>query len=115
MQKIKLGIILGVLAGVIDVIPMIIQKLTWDANLSAFIFWIIAGFVIAISDIKIKGALKGVVLSLILIIPIAILIAWQEPISLVPIIIFNIILGSLLGWSIDKFGKVNVITDSTTK
>lgn len=105
MKKLKLGIILGILAGIIDVIPMIIQKLTWDANLSAFTFWIVVGLVISIADIKIKGALKGVILSLTLFIPIAVMVAWQEPMSLIPIIICNLILGSLLGWSLNKFGK----------
>ena len=35
-NKIKIGIFFGIIAGIIDIIPMIIQKLTWDANLSAF-------------------------------------------------------------------------------
>lgn len=34
--KIKIGVISGIIAGIIDVIPMIFQKLTWDANLSVF-------------------------------------------------------------------------------
>ena len=49
ISKIKIGIILGVIAGIIDVIPMIFQKLTWDANLSAFSLWVIAGFMISTS------------------------------------------------------------------
>ena len=36
MKKQVTGIILGIIAGILDVIPMIIQDLTWDANLSAF-------------------------------------------------------------------------------
>ena len=36
MKKIKIGLLLGMVAGVIDVIPMIMQNLTWDANISAF-------------------------------------------------------------------------------
>ena len=104
MKKIHLGLLLGIIAGILDVIPMILQGLTWDANLSAFFFWIIAGFFIATSSLKLKGSLKGIVLSLLLLIPVAFLIAWQEPISLVPIIIFNIVLGALLGYLIDRYG-----------
>jgi len=105
MKKTQLGILLGIVAGILDVIPMIIQKLTWDANISAFCFWVISGFIISTSNIKIKGALKGLIISLILLIPTAILIGWKQPISLIPILIFNIILGTLLGFLIDKFGK----------
>lgn len=105
MQKLKLGILLGLIVGIIDVIPMIIQKLTWDANLSAFTFWIVAGFFIAVSDIKLKGALKGIIISIILLVPLAFMIGWQNPISLIPIVVMNLILGSLLGYFIDRFGK----------
>ena len=48
MKKIKIGLLLGIAAGVIDVIPMVIQNLTWDANISAFTMWIVVGFLIAI-------------------------------------------------------------------
>ena len=63
MKKIRLGIILGIIAGIVDVIPMLIQNLTWDANISAFTFWIIAGFFIAATNMNLKGALKGIAVS----------------------------------------------------
>lgn len=105
MKKTRLGIILGIIAGIIDVIPMIIQKLTWDANISAFTFWITAGFFIATTNIKLKGALKGITISLILLIPLTVIIGWQEPMNLIPVIIMNLILGAGLGFLIDKYGK----------
>ena len=41
--KILVGALFGAVAGIIDVIPMIMQSLTWDANLSAFALWVISG------------------------------------------------------------------------
>lgn len=105
INKVSLGLILGIVAGVIDVIPMILQKLTWDANLSAFSFWVINGLMIALVNIKLKGALKGLTVAFVLIIPLAIMIAWAEPVSLIPIAIMTLILGSGLGYLIDKFGE----------
>ncbi len=105
MKKNQLGIILGIIAGIIDVIPMIIQKLTWDANLSAFTFWIVVGFVIATTNINLKGVSKGITISLILLIPLIFIIAWNNPTVLTPIIPMNLILGSALGFLIDKYGK----------
>ncbi|MBU1922352.1 hypothetical protein KKD84_03975 [Patescibacteria group bacterium] len=105
MKKVYLGILLGVVAGIIDVIPMIIQKLSWAANISAFIFWVVVGFFIACVDIKLKGVLKGVIISIILLIPLVPIIGWQDPVVLVPIIIMNLILGSALGFFIDKYGR----------
>ena len=34
MKKILIGLGIGAIIGIIDVIPMIIQNLTWDANIS---------------------------------------------------------------------------------
>jgi hypothetical protein len=105
MKNIKIGILFGILAGVIDVVPMIIQKLSWDANLSAFIFWVVSGFIVSISNLNLKGALKGLVLSLALLAPLAIIIGWSKPLSLIPILTMNIILGLFLGYFIDKYTK----------
>jgi len=35
MEKIYLVLIFGILAGLIDITPMLIMKLPWNANLSA--------------------------------------------------------------------------------
>jgi hypothetical protein len=105
ISKIKAGIIFGVIVGIIDVIPMIFLKLTWDANLSAFSMWVIAGFMISTSNLKINSVLKGILISFLLLIPSAVIIGWQQPTSLIPIFIMTIILGSLLGYFITFFGE----------
>jgi hypothetical protein len=102
MNKPLKGVLLGVLAGLIDIIPMIIQKLDWSANISAFIFWVVAGFVIATSNMNLKGTLKGLVISCILVIPTALLIGWKEPLSLIPIYGMTLILGGALGFILEK-------------
>ncbi len=105
-NKLIFGIGLGIIAGVVDVIPMILQKLTWDANLSAFSMWVVVGFLIASSNLKLNGVLKGIIISYITIIPVAFLIGWREPLTLVPIGIMSLILGSLLGYFIEKYQGV---------
>jgi hypothetical protein len=102
MKKIRIGILLGIVAGIIDVTPMIIQKLTWDANISAFSMWIIVGFLISTIDLKMNSIIKGILIAFLVLLPCGILIGWKEPISLIPIIIMTTILGGLLGFSIHK-------------
>ncbi|NLT52541.1 MAG: hypothetical protein GXX85_16690 [Ignavibacteria bacterium] len=102
MNKIIIGLLFGIVAGIIDVIPMIIQKLTWDANLSALTMWIVVGFLISKVDLKMNPILKGILIALLVLLPSAILIGWKEPISLIPIAIMTTILGGLLGFSIQK-------------
>ncbi len=103
--KVKAGIIFGVIAGIIDVVPMILQGLTWDANLGAFSLWVIVGFMISTSNLKINAVLKGILISFLLLIPSAILIGWHQPASLIPISIMTLILGSLLGYFINRFAE----------
>lgn len=104
-KRIVLGIIFGVLAGIIDVVPMIIMKLPWDANISAFSLWVVCGLLIAITYIKIHPVLKGMLMAFSLLMPCAVIIGWKEPLSLLPIIIITAVLGSALGFIIEKLGK----------
>jgi len=105
LEKVKLGILLGILAGIIDLVPMIVQGLSWDANISAFLFWVVSGFLIATSNLKIKGALKGVLISFLVLLPSAVLIGWKEPISLVPIFGMTLIIGASFGFLIERYGR----------
>ena len=104
-KKILAGLLIGLIAGIIDVIPMIIQKLTWDANLGAFSMWIIIGFFMSVTTLKIKGVLKGLLISFLVLIPSLFIIGWKEPKSLIPILIMTIILGSLAGFVYQKIVK----------
>ena len=104
-SRIAKGIFLGVFAGIIDITPMIIQKLPIQSILSAFSMWVVLGFLINTSTLKITGALKGLLLSFLVLLPTAILIAQAEPASLIPIGIMTVILGVLLGFASDKLLK----------
>ena len=107
MNKQLLGIIAGIVAGILDVIPMILQNLTWDANLSAFSLWVVSGFLISVADINTKGFIKGIIVSFLVLLPSTFIIGWHAPTTLIPIFIMTLILGSLIGFVIDKFSKQN--------
>jgi len=104
-RNIITGISLGAVAGIIDVIPMVIQRLTWDANISAFLMWVVIGFILSITELKMNSLLKGILISYLVLLPAAILIGWKEPISLVPILIMTTILGGALGYSFHRFKR----------
>jgi hypothetical protein len=104
-NKLTVGIVFGTAAGIIDIMPMIMQKLSLDALLSAFSLWVMSGFIISTSNLKMNPILKGVLISFAVLIPAAILIGWKEPISLIPIGVMTLILGSVLGFSIEQFSK----------
>jgi len=97
-KKILLGLVLGLAAGIIDLVPMLLQKLSWDANLSALSLWLVSGVLTASVDWKINPAVKGIVISLLVLLPSAVLIGAKEPLSLVPIGAMTLILGGALGY-----------------
>ncbi len=104
-RKILIGIAIGTFAGIIDVIPMILQNLTWDANLSAFSMWVVIGFFVAVTEIGVRGVVKGLIISYLLIIPVSFIIGWKEPFSLVPILVMTTILGGLVGYFVNRIVK----------
>jgi hypothetical protein len=103
MKKVQAGLLFGILAGLIDITPMVLQKLNWDANLSAFSLWVVAGFLISTSALKLPGILKGLLIVFLVLFPTAVLIAYTQPMSLIPITVMTLILGSALGYVIERF------------
>ena len=105
MTKTTKGILFGALIGLIDLVPMIFQGLTLDADLSAFSLWVSSGFLIANINLSLKSPVKGIIISFLVLLPSAIIIGWKEPFSLIPITIMTLILGSVLGYLIDRGDK----------
>lgn len=97
MKEFLLTLLIGILAGVIDILPMIRMKLDKYSVFSAFIHYLIAPFVII--NTKLFGLpwwSKGGVINLLLAIPIIILVAKDDKKSIVPMTITSIVLGTLI-------------------
>ncbi|HOJ64488.1 MAG TPA: hypothetical protein PLE45_08715 [Spirochaetota bacterium] len=97
MKKMIIGIIVGSLIGIIDVIPMILQKLTWDANISAFSMWVVIGLFVSLYNYKIPTYIGSIITAFLVLLPCAIIIGWKEPFSLIPISVMTLVLSFLLG------------------
>ncbi len=102
MSKLLITLIIGTVAGVIDVIPMIMQKLDKFANWSAFVHWIVLTLIISYLDVPWAGWLKGLVFAELSALPIMILVAKDDPKSAIPIAIMSAILGILVGIATTK-------------
>ena len=102
MNKIITGVLLGMVLGFIDVIPMIIQELSWDVNLSAFFHWIVVGFLVATVDLNINKIFKGLIISIITLIPIAFLVWGNDSSSIMPMTVSTIIFGMVLGYLVGE-------------
>ena len=101
-RKLLIGIALGTVAGILDLIPMVLQGLTWDANLSAFFLWVVSGFMVATSTLELRPMLKGIVIAFLCLLPSVFIIGWNDPSGLIPIGIMTLLLGALLGFAYGK-------------
>lgn len=84
---------------------MILMKMTWDALVSAFLMCIISGFLISRSNLKLDNTLKGTLIFFLMTVPIVILVVAGNPQELIPMLVTNLIIGSLMGYFIDCFGE----------
>ena len=98
MDKLLLSVIIGIVAGIIDIIPMIVQKLPKHSTVSAFIYYFFIAIVIVNIDLPyIAWWLEGGLISFALMIPTLILIGHTDK-KAIPIITANsIIIGTLIG------------------
>lgn len=105
MKNIYRSFLIGTIAGIVDVTPMILQGLCWYANASAFIFWIAMGIIIPSVKWKLNSWLKGLIVAELCALPIAIIVAKNDVKSVVPIFVMTAILGSLVGYFSSKYIK----------
>ncbi|MCP4051178.1 MAG: hypothetical protein GY730_10795 [bacterium] len=103
MSKLIISLLIGVIAGIIDVIPMLIQKLDKYACISAFIHWMVLGIIISYIDLPMSNWLKGIIIAVLSALPIIVIVAKDDPKSILPILIMSIVLGAFVGITTGKF------------
>lgn len=97
MKEFLFTLLVGIVAGTIDILPMIKMKLDKYSIISAFTFYLILPFIVLNIDLFgivwwLKGGIAGVALAL----PTIILVAKDEKNSVPPMIIMSILLGTLI-------------------
>ena len=105
MKNWMIGILIGMGAGIIDITPMIIQKLPLQADLSAFSMWVVIGFILSITSFNINSIIKGLLISYLVLLPNLFIIGWENPTVLIPIFIMTTILGGISGFVIGRVIK----------
>ncbi len=97
MNNLFIAILIGLAAGLIDVIPMIIQKLNKTASISAFIHYFALGLIIPFVNWNIPHWITGVVISVLSAIPFMIIVYPNDKKAIIPMIILSLILGAGIG------------------
>jgi len=103
MTNFLIAIIIGLTAGLIDIVPMIIQKLDRRDTISAFVHYFALGLIIPFVNWDIDPCLKGIVIALLTSIPIMIIVYPRDKKAIIPLVIFSLILGAGIGLAGAKF------------
>jgi len=93
MNHFLIALAIGCVAGLIDVIPMIIQKLSKTANWSAFIHWVALGLIIPFVHWNMDPWLKGLIIGELATLPVMIIVWPQDKKALIPMVAFSALLG----------------------
>ena len=98
MDKLLLSAIIGIIAGVIDIIHMVIQKLDKRATISAFLQYFFVSIIIVNIDLPhVVWWLQGGIISVALALPVVVLVASEDRKAIPIILTMAAILGTLIG------------------
>lgn len=98
MKTIFLTALIGVIAGVIDVLPMLKMKLDRYSIASAFVFYFFMPFIIFNTNLfGMVWWLKGAIVTVVLAAPVIILVAKEDRKSILPMAANSVVLGTLIG------------------
>ena len=99
MHGIYAALVIGIVAGIVDVLPMVVQKMPWRANASAFMHWVALGLVIPYVHWGIAPWLKGMLIALLFAVPILLIVTETDKKALIPITVMSLLLGAGVGWA----------------
>jgi len=98
MNTLLLSVIIGIAAGIIDIIPMIIQKLDKRATISAFLQYFFVSIIIVNIDLPhVVWWLQGGLISVALALPVVVLVSAKDKKAVPIILTMAVILGTLIG------------------
>jgi len=97
MNNFLIAILIGLAAGIIDVVPMIIRKLDSESSLSAFVHYFVLGLIIPFVRWNLPPWLSGICISLLMALPVMIIVYRKDRKAILPMVLFSILLGAGIG------------------
>lgn len=103
MENLLIAAAIGLIAGIIDVIPMLIQKLDKKSCISAFVHYFVLGFIIPFVQWDLAPWLKGSIVALLLSAPVMVIVFPSDKKAIVPMIVMALVLGAFIGFAGARF------------
>jgi hypothetical protein len=104
MKRFTKALVLGIAAGIVDVLPMVVMKSNFWAMASAFTHWVIIGVLVVYLQVKLRPWQKGLLVGSVSAIPVLFMVYPVEPTALAPITMMSVILGTAVGYVSGKLG-----------
>ncbi len=99
MKGILAALIIGVVAGLLDALPMLWQRQRPRAVLAAFVHWLALGLVIPYLRWGLAPWATGALAGLLLAVPVIVMVSEEEPGAWLPIALSSLVLGAAVGWA----------------
>jgi hypothetical protein len=102
MKTFVFALLTGIVAGGIDILPMVLKKMDRFSILSAFVHWVVIGIIVPYVNWNMHPCVKGLLIAVMLALPIMLIVAKEDVNAVIPILISSIILGTILGFISSK-------------
>ncbi|THB79212.1 MAG: hypothetical protein D6B25_02175 [Desulfobulbaceae bacterium] len=99
LKDLIIAIGLGIIAGTIDILPMILRGQPKNNCIAAFLHWLFLGLIIPFVDWPIGSVLKGTIIGLLASVPVIVMLYPREKNAAIPILLFSIVLGAGVGYT----------------
>jgi len=103
MSKLTITLLIGLAAGTLDVLPMVLRKGEWTGIASAFAHWLVTTVLISYTAMPLPPWLRGAVIGALSAAPVLISYSQTKPSSVLPILGISIMLGGAVGFMTARF------------
>ena len=103
MKKAVVILLIGAVAGVLDLIPLFLVNAPLFNMLAVLTFWLSTSLFIAYANLVKNYVLNGLLVSVILMLPMALAVSASNPKDFAPMMFVALLLGPLVGFLIGRF------------
>jgi predicted neutral ceramidase superfamily lipid hydrolase len=105
MRKNLIALSIGLIAGLLDLIPLWLANAPLFNMFSVLVFWLVCGFTMTNMQLHQNASLNGLLVSLILMLPLSLAVAATNPKDFLPMMSMAVILGPASGFVIHKLSR----------
>jgi hypothetical protein len=109
MNKNLTALSIGLVAGLLDLIPLLLAKAPMFNMISVVVFWMVCVYVMANMTIHRNAALNGLIVSLLLMLPLSLAVAATNPKDFLPMMSMAVILGPASGFVLNRVSKTKPV------